>query len=110
MYPILIIGVLVVVSFLYIFVGGAIYVNKSKWKYYKPIYKSLNKDDWYLMLTQWWNKKDDNQIYFTDNGSIMLAEGIYFHPENWTITHLDPYTLYWYLKYKSWFKKNVLNK
>jgi hypothetical protein len=107
MYAVLII-ILFITFFLYVFVGSSIALNKHKWKYYKPVYQSLNKDDWYKIMDQYWNKNNENQIYFAYNGSIMLAEGIYFHPENWSVTFLDPYTCYWYFKYKRWFKKNVL--
>lgn len=87
---------------------SAVLVLYSRWKYYPKIYQTLNKGDWYHVIDQWWSNKDADACYFEDNNSICLTYNIYLH--NNFVTFLDPYSCYWYFKYKSWFKNNLLNK
>lgn len=87
-------------------VSSAMIVSYPHWKYYPKLYILLNKDDWYHPVEdQWWNIYDKDATYFEDDNSICLTKGIYLH--NNFVTFLDPYSRYWYFKYKSWFKKNL---
>jgi len=89
-------------------------ILSPSWRYYKSTYKKfpkyvpkLNDDQVYFM-----KNNDDNGInivWFVKEGDFKLKTNKYIH--NAWFTYFDPYTLYWFLKYKKWMKKNInLNK
>jgi len=105
-----------ILLFGWVFIGSAISVNKKYWKYYSPIYKTLNKDDWELTPSgnAWWIWKADEfepvKMQWFGSGAIMLKPHVFIHDLSNSFVYLDPYTLYWHWKYNHWFKKNLLNK
>ena len=44
-------------------------------------------------------------IWFKDKNDFKLDNDVYLHSN--TIFNFDPIHLYWYLKYKQWFKENI---
>lgn len=93
---------------------SSIFVLYPNWKYYKKIYKKLPSQKWYkfqynsseiTIYNSKFNNQNHNEIIIFNDGSIKLRYNIYFHNEFYT--YLDPYSLYWYLKYKKWIKNNI---
>jgi hypothetical protein len=85
---------------------SAVIVHSSNYKYYRKYYKLLPTYEWYMWPIYQNNieSKCGSIIYFND-GSIKFPGSHYLH--NYLPTYFDPYSLYWLLKYKRWFKKNV---
>jgi len=48
----------------------------------------------------------DDFVWFTSENDFCLCKGVYIH--NNSVTWFDPYALYWLIKYKRWFKKNIV--
>ncbi|MFW6009558.1 MAG: hypothetical protein ACOCP8_09880 [archaeon] len=78
-------------------------------KTYKKTYKKLDKLKYYLNYDQIYGfeegKNEKLVIWFIKNNDFYLGNGEYLH--NFFISYLSPYTLYWFLKYKKWFNKNI---
>lgn len=90
---------------------AAITVNYKNWKYYSKYYKLLKKGNWYTSgspYNHWENDSLPDMLYFENEGDIKLKDHVYLWPNH--ICNLDPYFLYWQLKYNRWFKNNVLNQ
>ena len=106
---------IVLLFVLFVFSFASCIVTFSDWKYYKKVYKSLPNQQWYRNSNQiynynhnfltGYNSKPDSIVWFFGENSFKIEYGIYIH--NIFITYLSPYSLYWYIKYKRWFKKNV---
>jgi len=85
----------------------------GNYKYYSKIYKELpiytfvvnDCNGKYNKATSQIYALNKSFIYFGKNNSICLDDRVYIH--NNCITYFDPYTLYWYIKYRKWFKKNI---
>jgi len=85
------------------------------YRYYKKVYKNLKSMTFYLNIDQVYgcSYRDYREryefIWFLDTNSFKLGRNHYLH--NVFYTYLDPYALYWLLKYKRWVKKNIdINK
>ena len=84
-------------------------------KYYKKTYDELPnmKFCWFnpkFFGTQIYSfnplmKNRDKFIWFVQTSDFHLEGTSYIH--NALFTYFSPYTLYWFIKYKKWFKKNV---
>lgn len=76
---------------------------------YKKVYKSLKQRKFYRNRSQVYshefNKKDDGFVWFLDDNHFALEKNIYLHAS--FITFLDPYSFYWLIKYRRWFKENI---
>jgi len=114
---------------LFLYCLATILTNYGSYKYYKPSYEKLvNKDFIFEYRT---NLEGLNDIYtFTDKEkettllshdddynilifikendgiSIKLNGGDMEYIHNGSLTYFDPYTLYWYFKFKLWFNEN----
>jgi len=103
--------------------------NSSSYKYYKSSYNKLvNKDfifEYKLDIqgiesiynfidkekgTPTFVRNDEEHILIfikeNDGISIKLNGGKSEYIHNGSLTYLDPYTLYWYIKFKKWFNEN----
>jgi len=86
----------------------------SHFKYYKKVYDSLPQKKFYRNKRQIYDHSFDDMfkgkrkefIWFLDDNSFCLHEGVYLHGEI-IFDILSPYSFYWRLKYKKWFKENV---
>ena len=94
------------------FIFSAIVVNFKYWKYYKTIYKELPNKKWYKNKTQIYvydnqfpNKP--NFIWFIKDNHFCIDNDNWIYLHDRIVTWCDPYSLYWLIKYKRWFKKNV---
>jgi len=109
---------------------ATILTNYGRYKYYKSTYEKLvNKDfifeyrtnleglnDIYTFTHKEKNTSllsndddDSNILIFikeNDSISIKLSGGDLEYIHNGSLTYFDPYTLYWYLKFKIWFNNN----
>ncbi len=87
-----------------------------QWRHYKRVYETLSSQTFYRDRDQVYNYSlhnpvDDNNVivWFSNGGEFQLAKNVYLH--NTIVTILDPYSCYWYLKYRKWFKENIdINK
>lgn len=85
----------------------------TQYESYRKVYKSLKYRTFYKNGSQIYSYKlrnrDDGFVWFTDDNSFKLEKFNYL--QNQFYTYLDPYSLYWLLKYRKWFKENVdINK
>jgi len=91
--------------------------SKQDYKYYKSRYDMLVSGQ--LKFSYAWggqyyfNEKgaltlysfmSNDLIFFTDRGSIKLADVIYIHYG--LFLYFDPYAFHWHKKYMKWFKAN----
>jgi hypothetical protein len=85
---------------------SAVIVHSSNYKYYRKYYKLLPTYEWYKwpFFQPTIESKCETIIYFSD-GSIRFPGNNYLH--DYFPTYMDPYSLYWLLKYKRWFKNNI---
>lgn len=88
---------------------ASVAVNVPNWKYYKKVYKTLPNSTFYLcngiIVRHKWNQKDDGFVWFRKDNHPCLQDGVYLHDA--FFTYLCPYSFYWLIKYKRWFKVNV---
>ena len=96
------------VGLLLICVLSAILANIPDYKYYRKIYCQLpsmtfvkNGDQVYANFNGW----NPDFVWFVKRNDFQLTENHYIH--SGSMTNYDPYTFYWWMKYKRWFKKNV---
>lgn len=76
--------------------------------HYATIYRTLPFRKYYLCIDQvyshHWGQSDDGFVWFTESNDFKLLKNHYLHKNlAWT----NPYSLYWFIKYRNWFKKNV---
>jgi hypothetical protein len=94
--------ILMLVIIVIILILCAISTNYNDYKFYKKTYINLKNMKFYkckdLLVSV-----DDTFIMFPDNG-FKLTEGHYLI--NNIVTWFDPYSFYWLLKYKRFFKEN----
>jgi hypothetical protein len=67
-----------------------------------PTYTFKNVEDNMVITNQYPNVKI---IWFKDKNDFKLDNDVYLFSD--TIVNFDPIHLYWYLKYKQWFKENI---
>lgn len=81
----------------------------NDFKYYKRIYNTLPNRKFYRngdqVYSYSYGEKDDGFVWFTDDNHFKLSDGHYIH--NAEFTFLSPYSWYWLVKYRKWFKENV---
>lgn len=85
---------------------ASILVNIPDYKTYKEVYYKLDEINFKTCIDL--IVSDDiyhNIIWFTDKNDFKLSNNVYIH-NDFILTYLDPYTLYWFIKYKRWFKNN----
>lgn len=103
----------ILIGFIFIMFIVSMIINCMSWKYYKSKYNTLNKDDYTydgkgdLLIGRdiydvTWNIYNDNFIWKSNNGNYIVLL-------NSVVTRFDPYTYYWWIKYKNWFKLNFPN-
>lgn len=100
----LILAILIVLS---IGVFASIMTLMGDYKYYKKTYKELPNliftkahDSLYNQVTS----QNRNVIWFANKNDFKIGPFNYIH--NSFITYLNPYTLYWFYRYKKWFNKH----
>jgi hypothetical protein len=101
-------GILIAVSILpAIIMFASIIVCFPVWKDYKRFYKKLPTLI-FLPIDKYGfgqiSDTTDTVIWFTDDNSFKIGKGNYIHDS--FFTYFDPYSLYWLIKYKKWFKQN----
>lgn len=106
----LLITTLLIFIFIFIFIILlSTLVSIKDYKYYAEIYKTLENRKFYKNYTQVYSYKfgeeDDGFVWFLNDNSFKLNQSVYIHANS--IVHFDPYSLYWLIKYRKWFKKNV---
>lgn len=77
------------------------------YKYYNKTYKELPNLIFKEASCSRYNyvaSKDHKVIWFANEDSFKLTNIHYIH--NSFYTYLNPYSLYWLIKYKKWFKQN----
>jgi len=74
--------------------------------YYKRVYKTLPTKDFCLNISLVYADKR-NFIWFVDDKDFCLSRRDSVYLFNKFFTFLNPYSAYWYFKYKRWFAKNV---
>lgn len=103
----IIIGIIISLGItLAVFILAAIIVNFRKWKSYKTIYKTLPEKHFMLHFGVIIDESDDF-VFWLDGKSFTLSypKNIYLH--NSIVTYFDPYSLFWYIKYRLYFKHLV---
>lgn len=91
-----------------IFCSASIIVLAGNWKYYKKTYKKLPNMRWIKNHEQYYGDynptNEDYVVWFSDTDDFRLNRGVYLH--NSFVVFFDPYSWYWLVKYKKWFKHN----
>jgi hypothetical protein len=88
----------------------------GEYKYYKKYYDELSNFTFVINDIGGTQARSISQIYaLNTNFVIMPSKSIMFNSNhslhNNYVTYFDPYSLYWYIKYRKWFKKNInINK
>ena len=95
------------------FILASVFTNFYKWKYYKKVYEDLPNKKFVI-----WKSVDGNT--FSSEGEDMDTKFVRFrgnadwgyqlkhniHLHRNFVTYLDPYSLYWLLKFDRYFKYN----
>lgn len=105
---IMVIGVLFIVLTL-----SSVLVLGWQWKYYRKVYKKLpymKFKELRYKLHYLLESEDEQFIWFVNKDDFLLSrkDTIYLH-NAWFIM-FDPYSLYWWLKYRKYFDTHHLNK
>lgn len=100
------IGLIYLLLIILLFVFSAILTLFLNWKYYKSIYNTLEVKNFEKANNEYnqVKTKNDKIIWFVNKNDFKLNDGVYLH--NSIVTYFDPYSLYWYIKYKKWFNEN----
>lgn len=73
---------------------------------YRKVYKSLKNRKFYRngyqIYSHEYGGKDDGFVWFLNDNHFRLERSTYLHAT--FITYLDPYSCYWLMKYRNWFK------
>lgn len=101
--------IFIIIWIVFLFIIPCIIINFKDYKFYKKIYKKLPNYDFCINSTQVYGilnyNKEIEFVWFINSNSFQLTNGIYLH--NDFFAYFDPYYLYWLLKYRRWFKKNI---
>lgn len=104
--------ILVIVSLILVFSLASVLTLLPNYIFYKKIYNELENTKFYLLgkeiitSNNILNINKPNSIeYFLNEKHIKLRDSVYLH-SGW-LTFLDPYSYYWLLKYRKWFKENI---
>lgn len=101
---------------LLIFMFSSFLTLCGEYKYYKKYYDELSNFTFVINDIGGTQARSISQIYaLNTNFVIMPSKSIMFNSNhslhNNYVTYFDPYSLYWYIKYRKWFKKNInINK
>lgn len=96
-----------VICYLILSLAGVI-INFKYYSTYRRVYKLLPTytfEDWgdnMVVVNQY---PDVKIIWFKDNNDFKLDNNVYLFSD--VFLNFDPIHLYWYLKYKQWFKNNI---
>lgn len=77
------------------------------YKYYKRTYDELPNLRFREAYNSLYNQvisENGNVIWFANKNDFKIGPSNYIH--NTFITYFNPYTLYWFYKYKKWFNTN----
>lgn len=95
----------IILGVLSVFVLSSVLTLCSYWKYYKQCYDKLPLQKFSRFNDVIWNQ-DNSVVWFSENNDFKIGGcGVYLH--NIFYTYFDPYSLYWLIKYKKWFKENT---
>jgi hypothetical protein len=87
---------------------AGITIHFTHYSTYRRVYKLLptytfkDSGDNMVITNQYPNVKI---IWFKDKNDFKLDNDVYLFSD--TIVNFDPIHLYWYIKYKQWFKENI---
>jgi len=103
----------IILIILFLFSFSATITLSYNFRLYKEIYNSLplktfynyNNDQIYDYEFTRFMRRRNGFIWFTDKNDFKLKDGHYLN--NSIITYFCPYSLYWYIKYYKWCKKNI---
>lgn len=96
--------ILVISIVLGVFILSSIHTLSNYYPYYKRVYKTLPSLTFNKGVRQY-KTTDGKVIWFIQSNDFKLDNGVYIHNEYYT--YFDPYSLYWLIKYRMWFKRNV---
>lgn len=80
------------------------------YKYYAKVYKTLENRKFYKnynnsqVYSRKYGEKEDGFVWFIYENDFFPTKLSYLIAP---ISYFDPYSLYWLIKYRRWFKKNV---
>lgn len=98
--------VIYLVALMLIGVFSSVLILYPNYKYYKKIYNNLDNMDLEVFDDVVWTKNNSRFVWFMDSGGFKIAPGYYLH--NSIVTYFDPYSLYWLIKYRRYFKKRFI--
>ena len=96
--------IIITLIILSIIILSSILVLFVNYPYYKKIYNELNKYE-FIIDDDLVYTKDFSFVWFIKDNDFKLTDNVYLH--SFFVTYCDPYSLYWLIKYKNWFNKNV---
>ena len=94
----------ITLSILSILILSSTLVLFRNYPYYKKVYNELNKYE-FIINNDLVYTKNYSFIWFIKDNDFKLTNNIYLNSS--IVTYFNPYSLYWLIKYKSWFNKNV---
>ena len=99
----------ITLTLLFVFSFSAVLTLCSGYYSYKNVYKTLKNRKFYRNDTQIYShefgQKEDGFVWFLDDNHFKLNKSVYIHAS--FPTYLDPYSFYWLIKYRNWFKDNI---
>lgn len=89
---------------------AGVIINFKYYSTYRRVYKLLPTytfKDWGddMVVVNQYQYPDVEIIWFKDNNDFKLGKNVYLFSD--VFLNFDPIHLYWYLKYKQWFKNNI---
>lgn len=98
---------------LFIMTLSSVLMLLCQWKYYRKVYKRLPYMKFKVAVFKEYNQvrsEDESFIWFANKDDFLLSrkDGIYLH-NRWFIM-FDPYSLYWWFKYRKYFNTHHLDK
>ena len=79
---------------------------------YSKVYKSLKNKTFYIyqdvVYSHKYGEEDDYFVYFLNEKGFTLSKNTDLH--NAYFTYFDPYSLYWYIKYRRFFNEIDITK
>lgn len=94
----------ITLSILSILILSSTLVLFRNYPYYKKVYNELNKYE-FIIDDDLVYTRDRHFVWFIKDNDFKLTKNVYLH--SFFVTYCDPYSLYWLIKYKNWFNKNV---
>lgn len=94
----------ITLSILSILILSSTLVLFVNYPYYKKIYNQLSNYE-FIIGEDIVYTKNRSFIWFIKDNDFKLTNNVYLYSS--FVTYFDPYSLYWLIKYKNWFNKNV---